>query len=137
MKTAICALLFLLSLASTLRASSPIFIDFTTNDDATTYTVNHRQMTPAEIEAWFRETVRLFGDRRPPTILRPDKRTSFSTVFDILRRLKNAGVKSYEIVDTSTTSGSVLDEHLFVGTADNIRNLRSTLPPAPTQPDGR
>jgi hypothetical protein len=128
MKATICAVLFALSPASCSRANSVIVIDITTTDVATTYAVNNQQKTPTEIEAWFHEVIKQFGADGDPIIVRPDKRTSFSTVFDILRRLKAAGVKSFEVIDASTTSGAIHDRHSLAGTADNIRHERFTLP---------
>jgi biopolymer transport protein ExbD len=128
MKATIVSVLFAMALTSFSRANSVIIIDITTTDAATTYAVNNQQKTPIEIEAWFREVIKQFGAGGDPIIVRPDKRTSFSTVYDILRRLKTAGVKSFEVIDASTTSGASHDQHSLTGTANNIRHERFALP---------
>ncbi|HEY5894807.1 MAG TPA: biopolymer transporter ExbD [Chthoniobacterales bacterium] len=91
-------LLWLLAIMLTIcaRARSPLLVDITTTDSGSSITFNAVPKTPDELEMYLRETVNSWGDHET-IIVRPDDKTSFKVVFDILRRLKAAGVKRFEV----------------------------------------
>lgn len=86
------------------RATSPLLIDIATTENGTTYTLNGVSKTPDELGRWFVEFIKEFGPIGDNTVLRPDDRTTFSTVLDIALRLKAAGVTRIQVVSGFTNA---------------------------------
>lgn len=113
-------MLFAFSLAASARANSLIIIDITTTGAGTSYRLNNQPKSAPEIEGWLREAIGKNGNG-DPVFIRPDDRTAFKTVLDMLQRFKAAGVKNFEVFfDAKDGDGTRI--HSLVGTADNIRS---------------
>ena len=107
MKTKFFTAILCLYLIADSAANSIVLIDVTTNDKGVTYSINREQMTIAELSSWMKDGIAQFGDE-DPILIQPDSQTTFSTVFALLTRLTECGVKHFEIlaVRKQTKSGS-------------------------------
>jgi biopolymer transport protein ExbD len=111
-------------------ASGPTTIEIATTDDSVAYTLHDydtrkekKNITPGEIEEWIKET---HPQRRNElVIIRPDDRTAFRIVGDMLRRLKSAGVETYAIVTSEGES-----EHSVIGKTDKVLSQKRDAAPA-------
>ncbi|HEV7404113.1 MAG TPA: hypothetical protein VGO11_14330 [Chthoniobacteraceae bacterium] len=130
MKTIV--LIFLLTLLAVCDspANSVIIIDITTTDAGSSYKLNHQPKTPVEIETLLRAIFKDFvGD--DPVFIRPDDRTSFGTVLEMLRRFKAAGVKRFEVVIDPRGGERGRTIHSLSGTVDQISSQQVAAQPAP------
>jgi biopolymer transport protein ExbD len=131
MRTTLSILLFALVFASCSRANSLIVLEIRTTDAGISYTINNQQRnTPAEVEAWLRLMVSEFGDA-DPVLIRPDERTSFKTVLDMLQRFKAAGVKRFEVFTDAEVRNGARFQHSLSGALDSVRSERVEAAPPP------
>jgi hypothetical protein len=132
MKTVFLAIVFGLTFASPVRASSEqLIVVIKTTDsgisyalDKTMFNLEGNPKTPDEIEGWLREAIKKIGDREAIWI-HPDDRTSFKTVQEMLNRFKAAGVKRFVVM----TSFGADSTSFLLGSCDEIRLLKTN--PAP------
>jgi len=120
MKTTLLLILFVLSLYGSAHGSGPTTVDITTTDAGVSYTLHDYDMriekdhqTPDEIETWIRTHAE--GRKDQLVVVCPDTRTTYQTVFEMLNRLKAAGVKRFAIV---THEGQTT--HSLIGATDKI-----------------
>ena len=124
MKAALLILLAVLSLADFARASGAPAIDIITTEAGVSYIYHdyNRRLekhpkTLDEIETWLRADLE---EAKEAVIIRPDARTSFKAVLDVLLRLKAAGVKWYIVMNYE---GEVTRS--VVGNTDKIEERES------------
>jgi len=120
MKTTLLLILFVLSLYGSAHGSGPTTVDITTTDAGVSYTLHDYDMrmekdhqTPDEIETWIRTHAE--GRKDQLVVVCPDARTTYKTVFEMLSRLKVAGVNQFAIV---TYEGE--NTHTLIGATDKI-----------------
>jgi len=124
MKTTLLLILFVLSQNGSAYGSGPTTVDITTTDAGVSYTLHDYDMrmekehqTPDEIETWIRTHAEKRKDQL--VLVCPDARTTYQTVFEMLNRLKAAGVKQFAIV---THEGQIT--HSLIGVTDKISSDR-------------
>jgi hypothetical protein len=134
MKSTFFALLLCSMLAGWSQAGFPIFVDVKTDTTGTRYALNAQPKTLDEIESFLTGMIHTFtedGIYSDGIFVRPDARTSFVTVFELLQRFKKAGVNRCEVIGSDTSTEAVLEYHSLVVSADSLRHKRfELLPPA-------
>ena len=130
MKTALLLILFVLSLNGRTHGSGPATVDITTTDAGVSYTLHDYDMriekdhqTREEIETWIRTHAE--GRKDQLVVVCPDARTTYRTVFEMLRRLKAAGVTRYTV---ATYEGRNI--HYLIGaTGKIVSKITDAAPP--------
>jgi biopolymer transport protein ExbD len=122
MKATLLLILFVVSVNGSAHARGPTTVDITTKDAGVSYTLHDYDMriekehqTPEEIATWIREHAE--GRKDQLVLVCPDAPTTYKTVFEMLSRLKAAGVKQFAIV---TREGR--NTHSLIGATDKIRS---------------
>ena len=136
MKSASLILLLVLSLACHVFASGPPDIFIASADTGMSFRlVDHNRRSKAaaktleEVEAWIRDRVEEGAGEF--VFINPDSRTSFRTVFDLMRRLKAAGVK-HLVVSANESNEDAVVRHSFRVKAETIES-RQVRPAPPTK----
>ncbi|MDB6170930.1 MAG: hypothetical protein JWL59_241 [Chthoniobacteraceae bacterium] len=124
MKTALLLLLLMVLLNGAALGSGPTTIDIATTNAGVAYVLHDYDMridkdhqTPDEIETWIRTHSE--GRVGQVVVICPDERTTYKTVFEMLRRLKAAGAQQFIVA----TREDVTD-YMLLGTTDKIRSFK-------------
>jgi hypothetical protein len=88
-------------------------IDIVTDATGTRYFLNSRQSTPEEIERALQKQYEV-GTPDDRIFVRPDTRTTFTTVFDFLQRLRDARVGRLEVVGHDPVATRAAAEQSFL-----------------------
>ena len=105
MKTGFFTLVLALVLFGCARASSPIILDLVTSDARTHYYINGQKKSADETEDWCRSAAGFGGELL--IYVRPDDQTPFTTVFEVLQRLKRARVARFHLVATDASGTQI------------------------------
>lgn len=107
-------------------ASSPIILDIATRDAKTTYYINGQNKTADQIETWCRTGEGISSEM--VIYIRPDARTPFVVVFDVLQRLKRARVSKFHLVATDESGTQISLSALTENIQHEPQNLPRQLP---------
>ena len=113
------ALFFFLFAVTSALANTIILVDLATNEKGTTYFLNGKKLTLVELKELL--TLAMEAAPNDPILLRPDRRTSFQEVFELLQMMKAAGVDRMEVMADADPADKRSD-YLSVR-ANNLRTV--------------